>query len=501
MANKIIFDASIDVAPFKENITEMKNYSDVFFDAAEARVEGLSEKFRSIGEDFEMPDMFNSEGLELFSSTLKEMTAEFTELKTLMEDAATSFDEVEESVSGISSAFKILDGASLAMQRGLSILSVDTEKVNTNFGNAKTFVKGFAEALKTGEIKMKLLNAAKAVFNALANANPIGLIITAIALLTAGIVTLIKNWDDVKEAFLNFINGVMDFLSPFIDWMSNNIIGPIADGWKKLWGGISEGASNLWSKMKDTFGPVAGWMKTNVTAIMDGDWGALGENIRGGFENVKNFMQDTFGPTADWMRANVTAVMDGDWETLRDNLKIGFEAVGNFIKGIFERLPEPIKNVINGLIGFVNGMIQRIVGGLNSVIRTFNRIGFDLPDWMGGGSFRINIPEAHAAQIPFLARGGIVDRPTLAMIGERGKEAVMPLENNTGWITDLANSIGAVVGAQLAFNNNGAANGGASAADKPVQLYLDGIKFAEAIIDDFAEVAGYRDLRILNGMV
>ena len=35
-------------------------------------------------------------------------------------------------------------------------------------------------------------------------------------------------------------------------------------------------------------------------------------------------------------------------------------------------------------------------------------------------------------------KGGIVDAPTIAMVGEAGKEAVMPLENNTGWITDLA---------------------------------------------------------------
>jgi hypothetical protein len=36
--------------------------------------------------------------------------------------------------------------------------------------------------------------------------------------------------------------------------------------------------------------------------------------------------------------------------------------------------------------------------------------------------------------IPYLAQGGIIDQPTLAIVGERGKEAVMPLENNTGWI-------------------------------------------------------------------
>lgn len=44
-------------------------------------------------------------------------------------------------------------------------------------------------------------------------------------------------------------------------------------------------------------------------------------------------------------------------------------------------------------------------------------------------------------KIPAYARGGIVDKPTYAMIGEAGKEAVMPLERNTGWIDQLASKI------------------------------------------------------------
>lgn len=43
--------------------------------------------------------------------------------------------------------------------------------------------------------------------------------------------------------------------------------------------------------------------------------------------------------------------------------------------------------------------------------------------------------------VPFMAKGGIVDGATLAMIGENGREAVMPLENNTGWINQLAEKI------------------------------------------------------------
>lgn len=42
---------------------------------------------------------------------------------------------------------------------------------------------------------------------------------------------------------------------------------------------------------------------------------------------------------------------------------------------------------------------------------------------------------------PAMAKGGIVDDPTLALVGEAGKEAVVPLENNTGWIRELAGQL------------------------------------------------------------
>lgn len=47
--------------------------------------------------------------------------------------------------------------------------------------------------------------------------------------------------------------------------------------------------------------------------------------------------------------------------------------------------------------------------------------------------------------VPMLAKGGIVNGATLAMIGENGKEAVMPLENNTGWINQLAEKLNAIM--------------------------------------------------------
>lgn len=53
--------------------------------------------------------------------------------------------------------------------------------------------------------------------------------------------------------------------------------------------------------------------------------------------------------------------------------------------------------------------------------------------------------------IPMLAKGGVVDNATLAMIGENGREAVVPLENNLGWIHELAAKLSEIMGRDFSF--------------------------------------------------
>ena len=119
------------------------------------------------------------------------------------------------------------------------------------------------------------------------------------------------------------------------------------------------------------------------------------------------------------------------WEGIK---KIG-SSVADFIGGIFEKKINVIKGIINGVIELINGAIGAI-----------NKLKVEIPDWVpkyGGSTFGVNIPK-----IPTLGEGGVVDSATLAMIGEAGKEVVMPLENNTQWIDKLADKLSARTGNQ-----------------------------------------------------
>lgn len=124
------------------------------------------------------------------------------------------------------------------------------------------------------------------------------------------------------------------------------------------------------------------------------------------------------------------------WEGIK---KVG-SSVAGFIGDTFESTINTVKGIINGVISLINGAIGAI-----------NKLKVEIPDWVpkyGGSTFGVNIPK-----IPTLAEGGVVDRATLAMIGEAGKEVVMPLENNTAWIDKLADKISARGGNKTTYNN------------------------------------------------
>ncbi len=97
------------------------------------------------------------------------------------------------------------------------------------------------------------------------------------------------------------------------------------------------------------------------------------------------------------------------WDTIKEKAGEIFGSIASIITGAFSA----VNSAITGSINFV-------IARVNDFIHTFNGMGDKLQAIPG-----VNIP--NIPDIPFLAKGGIVTSPTLAMIGEAGPEAVVPL--------------------------------------------------------------------------
>jgi hypothetical protein len=96
------------------------------------------------------------------------------------------------------------------------------------------------------------------------------------------------------------------------------------------------------------------------------------------------------------------------------------DSVGRFIKTGFLVYFEIIKTEAEILYNVFKAVFNGIATLWNN---TIGKLSFSVPKWVPGlGGKGFEVPN-----IPMLAAGGIVTSPTLAMIGERGPEAVIPL--------------------------------------------------------------------------
>ena len=148
-----------------------------------------------------------------------------------------------------------------------------------------------------------------------------------------------------------------------------------------------------------------------------------------------------------------------------------FDIVRKIVDTVFDAMLAGGKAVFNGLTTYFTAIFNIYKSLFNGIAKLWNntvgKLSFEIPSWVpviGGKGF--SVPD-----IPYLADGGIVTGPTLAMIGERGPEAVIPLNgrnsgmganytiNITGGLGSSAEIGTAVVNAIRAFNRqNGPAN-------------------------------------------
>ncbi|MGG5461507.1 hypothetical protein [Clostridium sp. B9] len=199
------------------------------------------------------------------------------------------------------------------------------------------------------------------------------------------------------------------------------------------WDFIKAKAIEIWGKIKEIFNSFKEWLRNVFQTDWSNCFGVLGNLLNAFLKNVDNVFQSIkriFGGIIDF----VTGVFTGNWSR-------AWQGVVDIFGGIMDGLKAVIKAPLNGVIALINMAIDGL-----------NKISFTAPDWIlgiGGKHFGVNI-----AKMPYLAKGGIVDKPTQAVIGEAGTEAVVPLENNTGGLNLLANKLSERINNMLLLSNN-----------------------------------------------
>jgi hypothetical protein len=108
--------------------------------------------------------------------------------------------------------------------------------------------------------------------------------------------------------------------------------------------------------------------------------------------------------------------MIGDiWNTAAGFFTDAWEKAGELITGVWDGIVNGLRGVVNSFFEFFFGQINGAIDAVNKLIAGFN--GLPTPD----------LPMLPTVPVPKFAEGGVVDRPTLAMVGEGGeREYIIP---------------------------------------------------------------------------
>lgn len=312
--------------------------------------------------------------------------------------------------------------------------------------------------------------------------SPITLVIAAIAALIAIGVLLYQNWDTVVEfaktawqGLCDFISGICQAISEFFSglwtklqeifepigqWFGEkfqqawdaivNIFTPIGSWFGERWADVTSALANIGAWFTDMFQKA--WTGlTNIFSKLGSWFGERWNDVTNALANVSAWFGNTFTSAYNAVKnafSSIGSFFNGVWSTVQSIFVNAGQKVGSAVGGAF-------RSAVNGVLGTIENVVNGFIGMINGVIGMINKI----PGVSLGGIGYVSLPR--------LARGGIVDSPTIAMIGEAGKEAVVPLEN-TGFIQTLGRVVSsAVVNAMAGVSPQGGFSG---AGDIVIQI-------------------------------
>ncbi len=181
--------------------------------------------------------------------------------------------------------------------------------------------------------------------------------------------------------------------------------------WDQVWAFIKRITEDAWKLIKQVFG----WIVEVAIFPAKLEIAAL--------EYVWQHAWSAIGTAASWAWDHVLKPVFGAFTGAWDMIKSATGGVADFLKGVWSAITGVIKSgindvltAVNTVIGFLDGIQIHIPSVGVGPIRT---PGFD---WGGLG-----IPK-----VPYLAAGALVTGPTLALLGEAGTEAVVPLTGAHG---------------------------------------------------------------------
>ena len=270
--------------------------------------------------------------------------------------------------------------------------------------------------------------------------------------------TLISMWEGIKNIFLGIFDTIMNILTSI--W--NGIVGifnGIVTFIVSIFGGIFRTISNVLMAIMNFIMGKTDEAKQNVKDAFGAVWSIITGMLKG-------IQQTVFGAlSAVW--GTIKSILNGVFDTF-SNI---FSSVVNIVSTKFTAIKDTISSIFNGAWDIIKGIVDKIKGVFDFKWKLpelkLPHVSVDGGEAPFGIAGKGSLPKF---SIDWYAKGGVFDKPSVIGVGEAGREAVMPLENNTAWIGSLADMITSKMGqkpdmtpvSSMSSTNNTVNNGGNS---------------------------------------
>lgn len=355
-----------------------------------------------------------------------------------------------------------------------TILSIASDLLTTIAAELPTIVDGIVtvipelvQALTDPETMSQIFNATIQLMMAMVDAVPtiINALIPQIPVIVDNVSKiLIENAPIIAQASYEMFVGILSAIPQVIAELIP-ALGDIGESIKTNFiDPISEKFSQLWEKIKTVFAPAVKWF-SDLWGDVKKTAASILSSIEQKFKNAYSTIKSAFSGAGQFFA--------GVWTEIKNN----FATVGTFFSEKFSAAYEKIKSAFSGIGEFfggiwdtISGMFTEIgtkagdaIGGafkdaMNSVIETVENAINAIPDAINNMLDEINklpgvdIPSIPSVSLPRLAKGGIIDKSTLAQIGEQGQEAVIPLERNKAGLKKIAGLLAEEMGVNVSGN-------------------------------------------------
>ena len=275
-----------------------------------------------------------------------------------------------------------------------------------------------------------------ALLNTTMLANPIVLIVAAIAGLVAAFVALWNKSEAFRNFWLNMWEGIKNAFSAVVEWFGNaasNITGFFSNAWqgiKNAWSGAKDWFGNVREGINQKFEDIGNWFSDKFTKAKDlaqkawsgvkGYFGKVKDGVTGTWSKFDSWMGGKFGDA--WTEAKkkfASSTVGQYFGQIGNSIKGTFSAVKSALSGNFSDAWAAIKGVFSGWGSFFSGLWNKakaafsnagsnmldigknIVQGLwNGISNSFTWIKNKISGWVGNvmdfikGLFGIHSPSA-----------------------------------------------------------------------------------------------------------